>query len=387
MSKHRTWVEINKQALRNNIQALGSLLNPETTFCAVVKANAYGHGIEQVVSICNALTGVIPDRKFAFAVDNIDEALQVRRLAPEALIIVLGYTLHDRLVDAIENEIELTIYDIEVIRILDTIASKLGKQTRVHLKLETGTNRQGITVSDLPRFLKGMTPARVSNVILSGVSTHFANIEDTSNYSYAKEQLARYNQMLETIKQAGFKPRYEHTACSAATILYPETHGNLVRAGISMYGFWSSKETKAVARQKQIDLDLQPVLTWKTRIAQIKSVPKNSPIGYGLTEQLHRNSKVAIIPVGYYDGWDRGLSSIGEVLVSGTKCKVLGRICMNMSIIDVTDADKVNLEDEVVLIGQQGNGIIKADHLAEKTNTIHYEVITRINPQLPRIIT
>ncbi len=379
MTKHRTWIEINEQALRKNIRALGSLLSKKTRFCAVVKSNAYGHGVEQIVSIA------LDENVDAFAVDSIDEALVVRELAPDALILVLGYTMHNRLDDVVKNNIELTVYDIDTVRTLDAVASKLNKQAHVHLKIETGTNRQGIMPTDLPRFLeslKGMTHFSVS-----GVSTHFANIEDTPDQTYAMNQLEEYQQAVEQIREAGFDPEYLHTACSAAILLYPNTHGNLVRAGISLYGLWSSESTKQSVQAKNKAVELHPVLSWKTRVAQIKELPIGTAIGYGLTERLKRDSRIGIIPVGYWDGFDRGLSSKGEVLVGSTLCKIIGRICMNMCMVDLTDVPEVSLEDEVVLIGKQGSGIIKAQDLAKKIETIDYEIVTRINPRLPRIIT
>ena len=384
MSRHRTWVEINEQALRANIRALGSLLSEETRFCAVVKSNAYGHGVEQVVSICDKLKSVIPNN-IAYAVDNIDEALVVRELAPTAMILVLGYTLHDRLSDAVEKDIELTVYDIETVQALDAAASKLNKRARVHLKIETGTNRQGILPADLPRFLESLKGS--TSVSLSGVSTHFANIEDTPDQTYAMNQFEEYQQAVKQIRSTGFNPEYLHTACSAAILLYPNTHANLVRAGISLYGLWSSESTKQSVQAKNKATELEPVLSWKTHIAQIKELPIGTAVGYGLTERLKRDSRIGIIPVGYWDGFDRGLSSKGEVLVGGTLCKVIGRVCMNMCMVDLTDVPEAKPEDEVVLIGKQGSGIIEAEDLANKIDTIHYEVVTRINPKLPRIIT
>jgi len=224
-------------------------------------------------------------------------------------------------------------------------------------------------------------------LVLEGASTHFANIEDTTDHSYAEEQLADFKKLVsKTEKEYGQKIKIKHVACSAATILFPETHFNLVRLGISMYGLWSSNETKVSAAHKKIDLNLKPVLSWKTIVAQVKKLKSGTSISYGLTETLHKNSTIAILPIGYNDGFDRKLSSIGNVLIKGKRCKILGRICMNMCIVDVSHIKNLKPEDEVILLGKQGKEQITADEIAKKINTINYEVVTRINPLIKRII-
>lgn len=237
---------------------------------------------------------------------------------------------------------------------------------------------------DLPDFVKFIK--QFSSVEIQGASTHYANIEDTTDSSFAVEQLAAFYRAAEILEKEGVNVLLRHTACSAATILFPETHFNMVRLGISMYGLWSSKETKAVAKNKNSEFNLRPVLTWKTIVAQIKNIAAGTPVGYGLTERVGRDSKIAILPVGYYDGYDRKLSSVGNVLIRGKRCKVLGRICMNMVIVDVTDLERIELEDEVVLLGRQGREEVSADDLAGKIGTINYEVVTRINPLIARKI-
>jgi alanine racemase len=374
----RTWVEIDERALVGNIAALKSLIAPGTKFCAVVKANAYGHGQKEVVQIASR-NGVD-----AFAVDHVDDALALRRLLPSALLIVLGYTLQDRLEEAVAERLHLTVYDPETIQRLESIAAKRATTAFLHLKIETGTARQGVLLQTLPDILDLLR--RSPHLKLAGVSTHFANIEDTTDTRFATQQLGRFHEAVETIKKAGFDPEWVHSACSAAIILYPDTYGTLVRAGIALYGLWPSSQTELTARQHMIKCPLTPVLTWKTRVAQIKTLPAGTPIGYGLTEALKRQSRIAVVPVGYWDGYDRKLSSVGEVLVSGHRCKVMGRICMNMMMIDVSDVPKVAPEHEVVLLGRSGRHAVPAEELAEKIGTIPYEVVTRINPLLPRVI-
>jgi len=375
---HRTWIEISSRALQQNIQTLKNLTNKEARFCAVIKANAYGHGLKEVAQIA-AREGVD-----AFAVDNIDEAIQVRSAHGSALIIVLGYTLFTRYQDAIIHNIDLTVGDLEGIAHAEQIAATSATTIRIHVKLETGTSRQGIQSEYIDDAIRALQ--RAKHIRLAGLSTHFANIEDSANPQYATQQFQTFTATVARFKEQEVHPEYTHCTCSAALILYPQTHGTLVRTGISLYGHWSSELVQETARDQKMGCELNPILTWKTRIAQIKEYPIGTPISYGLTEVLKRRGRVAVLPVGYSDGYSRTLSSKGEVLIHGVRCKVLGRICMNMTMVDVSDVPKAKKEDEVILIGMQGRYKLSAEELASKAGTISYEILARINPTLPRII-
>lgn len=375
--KERTWIEISERALTANIQQLRSI-SRGARFCAIVKANAYGHGLNEV-SLIAGRAGVD-----TFGVDSIDEALSLRARFPSALIFVLGFTLPERFEEAIREHIELTMYDREGILELTTVAARTASQAMIHLKIETGTSRQGVLPEDLSVLLELLTNNK--HVVLSGVSTHFANLEDVEAPQYASIQLDRFAHAVEDIRQAGFHPEHIHCACSAGVILYPDTHGTLVRSGIAMYGVWPSEQVQTAARKQELALDLQPVLQWKTRIAQIKSLPAGTPVGYGMTEMLQKRSRIAVLPVGYYDGFDRHLSSRGEVLVSGYRCKVLGRVCMNMTMIDVSAVPKPEKGQEVILIGRDGRHELLATQLASQIGTVGYEVLARLNPLLPRVV-
>lgn len=375
---HRTWVEIKEQALASNIQTLRSLTGNEAIFCAIVKANAYGHGLKDVARIARR-NGVD-----AFGVDSLDDALVLRDLFPTSLIIVLGYTMGERFHEAIREQIDLTLYDQEGVKEADAVASKSALPARIHIKIETGTSRQGVSVDDLPDLLNLF---RESNHLqLVGVSTHFANIEDTSNPEYAAVQYQRFTQALELVRTFELEPQYIHCACSAAILLYPQTYGTLVRAGIAMYGIWSSAMVEETMHKQSVSCELQPVLSWKTRIAQVKSIPGGTPIGYGLTEIVQKRSRIAVLPIGYWDGYDRRLSSRGEVLIAGYRCKVLGRVSMNMTMVDVSSVPNIQKNQEVILIGKDARNMITADSLAQKMSTIPYEVLAGINAAIPRII-
>ena len=377
MRKERTWIEINERALTSNIHQLRSI-SSGARFCAVLKANAYGHGLSEVSRIVGR-AGVD-----CFGVDSIDDALFLRERFPSTLIIVLGFVLPTRFEEAIHHQIELTMYDREGLEELQAVAAKSASQVFIHLKLETGTSRQGVLEEDLQELLKLFQSSK--HLVLSGVSTHFANIEEVDTPEYASLQFDRFSQQVKLIQENGLSPEFIHCACSAAIILYPDTHGTLVRSGISMYGIWPSEETQSAARKREFSIDLEPVLQWKTRIAQIKSLPAGTPVSYGLTEILSKRSRIAVLPVGYSDGYDRRLSSKGEVLVSGYRCKVIGRVCMNMTMVDVSAVPNPEKEQEVILLGRDGRNEILANQTADRIGTIGYEILARINSTLPRIV-
>ncbi|HUT79118.1 MAG TPA: alanine racemase, partial [Polyangia bacterium] len=253
---------------------------------------------------------------------------------------------------------------------------------RVHLKLETGTNRQGLRGRELAEAANVL---RGAGVEIEGAYTHFADIEDTTDHAFAQQQLARFEELLGVLAGLGARPPLAHTACSAAAILFPETRFQLVRVGIGLYGLWPSKETRVSAAERGRNrLGLKPVMTWKTRIAQIKDVPVGEYVGYGRTFRATRPTRVAVLPVGYADGYPRALSGAAHVLAGGVRAPVLGRICMNMTMVDVTDVIAV-AGDEVVLLGRQGDEVIAAEDLARIAGTINYEIVTRAAPGAPRI--
>jgi len=374
----KTWVEVNREALIYNLSQFRKLVGEKVKIMGVVKANAYGHGLAEVA-------GVVSDKVDWFGVDSLVEAIKLREIGIKKPILVLGYTELKDLKEAVKNNISLTVYNKETIERLGKIPiHNPNLNPKIHLKIETGTSRQGVPENEILDFVKFVK--KYPSIEIRGLSTHYANIEDTTDSGFAMEQLAAFRRVSEILKKEGVVAPLRHTACSAATILFPETRFDMVRLGISMYGLWSSKETKAVAKNKGVDLDLKPAMAWKTIVAQIKNLPAGTPIGYGLTERTSRDSKIAILPIGYFDGYDRKLSSVGNVLIHNKRCKVLGRVCMDMVIVDATDLPKIELQDEVVLLGRQGREEVSAEELAQKIGTINYEVVTRINPLMPRII-
>ncbi len=362
----------------HNVGSFRKYIGKKTQLMAIIKANAYGHDAKLILPI------ILKSGASWIGVDSIDEALNIKDIGDEVPILILGYTPIARLLDAARHGFRLTIYNTETIRALGKIAKTHKLVIRVHIKCETGTTRQGVVLSELVPFAKfiGTFPG----LILEGLSTHFANSEDVRDASYVSRQLVAFKRAYTALENVGIRVPVRHTACTAATLRFPETHFNLVRVGLGLYGLWPYSGVPSEIKKGWTSDSLKPILTWKTIVAQIKTVAKGTPIGYGLTERVARASKIAVIPVGYWDGYDRKLSSVGTVLIHGKTAKVMGRICMNMMMVDVTNIKGVRLEDEVVLIGRQGGGVVTANDMAKKIGTINYEVVTRINPMIPRIL-
>jgi alanine racemase len=297
----------------------------------------------------------------------------------------MGYIPLERLDAVVEHDLRPVVYNHETVVRLDEEARRRRRQVAVHLKVETGTHRQGIREDELREFADRV--GATSAVRVEGITTHFANIEDTTDHAFAESQIASFARACETLSTEGGPRLVRHAACSAAALLFTRTHLDLARIGVSLYGLWPSKETyvSCLDRGKPA-LVLEPALTWKTRVAQIKSVDEGGFVGYGCTYRTSRPSRIAVLPVGYHEGYDRKLSNVAHVLVRGKRAPVRGRVCMNMCMVDVTDIPGVELEDEVVLLGSQGQERISAEQLAAWCGTIAYEIVSRIHPALPRVM-
>ncbi len=373
------WVELDRNAPDHNLKEILKGAKKGARFCAVVKSNAYGHGAREITSL-------LPSADW-FAVNSLDEGLELRSFGIKKPVLLLGYVPLSRLDEAINNELRLTVYNYETLERIDSLSKKglLKKPALIHLKIETGTGRQGILLDEIPDFVNAIL--NTENTIFEGVSTHYANIEDTINSEYARHQLQIFKKALALIRDNGGNPEVIHTACTAAAILFPQTHFSMLRVGIGIYGLWPSRETYLSALLSGSYLpDLKPVLTWKTKVVQIKTLPEGSYVGYGCTYKTTRKTKIAVLPVGYADGYDRALGNTAHVLVKGRRAPVIGRVCMNLTMIDVTDVPDLKLEDEVVLLGKSGNEQITAEQMANWAGTINYEIVTRISPFLERRI-
>jgi alanine racemase len=373
----KTWVEVSRTAVEQNVAALRSFLLPGVEFCAVVKANAYGHGQREMTSL------LLDAGVTHFAVDSIDEAMMLRQQSAKATIFILDYTVPERLRDSVMIDAIQTVYDEKVVLELSKYGT-IERPARISLKAETGLHRQGVG----PRGITGLLDAvrrSEGRVKLVSAASHFASSEEPTD-PMNTYQLKNFAHALEMIRAEGFDPAYQHIACSGAAMTNDASQGTMVRYGIVLYGLWASKNHKRHVVLGRQNIELSPVLQWKTRIAQVKDVPPGGAVGYGGTHIANRPIRLAVLPVGYADGFDRALSNKGEVLIRGRKCQIIGNVCMNVCMVDASAVPSVSVDDEVTLIGRDGMHAVTADDMAAAIGTINYEVIARINPLLPRVL-
>ncbi len=368
----KTWIEISRQALRNNYASLKRAVQPAQVL-AVVKSDAYGHGL--------ALVGeALKDLADGFAVDRVEEGMELRKLGVQRPILVLGYTDQELLAHAIEARLELTISSFEQLQQLHFTTQEKRGAVVVHLEVETGLYRQGIPHDELSMVATLLK--RMPWVEVKGLYTHFANVEEDETSAYPLEQLRRFADVERELSAAGIQPRVRHTACSAAALGLPASRFEAVRAGIALYGVWSSDLTKRQAEALGIPSDaLTPALSWKTIVAQTKVVPAGETIGYARSVTTAKPMRLAILPIGYYDGYTRLLSSKGAVEIKGVLCPVIGRICMNMCMVDVTAVSgDVPTGTSVTLIGPTQ----PLEAVYEAAGTIHHDILARLSSTIPR---
>ncbi|MFA6528380.1 MAG: alanine racemase [Candidatus Gracilibacteria bacterium] len=363
-----SWIEISGDLLKHNLSQFRALVGQKVLLSVCVKANAYGHGLVE----CGKF--MVENGVDWLNVNSLYEAEILRNAGVKSPIYIMGYVPLEDLHKISELDLRVVVYNLETLQELE----KIGKPVRVHLKLETGNNRQGVREEDLPLFVEFLLNTKF--IQLEGTATHFANIEDTLDHSFAMSQLEKFKKMSDKLN-----PKIKHCANSAATMLFPETHFDMVRLGISAYGMWPSNETRVSLKETGKKVELRSILTWKTLIGQIKTVPQGEYVGYGCSYRAGRDTRIAILPIGYYDGYDRGLSNQAFVLINGKRAPLRGRVCMNMIMADVTDIPEARIEDEVVLLGSQGDEVITAEQIGQWAGTINYEITTRINERIPRI--
>jgi len=369
-AKYRTWVEIDTDAIEDNTRTMKKLLSGKLLM-SVVKSNAYGHGMTL------SARAVLRGGADMLAVDDIDEALELRREGIKAPILVLGHIIPKRFSEAVMKNISITISSIDSLE--EIMRQRFVRKPRVHIKFETGLYRQGISETDMNRLLSALT-SRKWNAIVEGVYTHFAAMESPSEVEYSKGQVKRFETYVKMLHERGFEP-LRHMSASSGILFSPEFHYDVARAGIVTYGLWPSSEIRNHAH----GVVLKPALSWKTIVSEVKSVKRGERVGYDLTYKLTKDSRIAVIPVGYWHGLPRALSNTGLVLLHGKYAPIIGRVSMDMTIIDVTDIKSVIAGDTVILIGTDGKSSVSAEDMADKADTINYEIVTRINPLIERI--
>jgi alanine racemase len=370
----RTWVEVDEQALKHNFRVFRSFIPKKVMFGAVVKSNAYGHDLSQLAKLFEKL-GVD-----WIMVDSIVEASTLRAHGIKKPLLILGYILPTRMGEAIKLNTSITISNIKGLESATKEAQKLKRQIKIHIKIDSGLSRRGFLISDQQKFL-ALLRKNSEWIKTDGLYTHFSAAKNPAFPESVQRQLKIFQTWVDLFKEKGFQP-IVHSAATGATLLFPETHFDMVRIGIGLYGLWPSLETKQNMEGKII---LKPVLTWKTIVSEVKRRPKGTKVGYDGSETLSKNSQLALCPVGYWHGFSRKLSSIAHVLIGGKRAKVIGRVSMDMIIVDVTSIPHVKEGSEVVLIGKQGQEEVTAYEMAGLDSTSWYETLTCINPLIKRI--
>lgn len=372
-------IEISKGNLIHNIKQFRSLIGVDTKLACVVKANAYGHGDSIVVKILNPYVDY-------FQVNSIEELERVRKVTKKD-VLVFGYVGKDDIATAIKLKGTLGVFDLEHALIINQTARKLNKKIKVHLAVDSHLGREGV----MPETLDIVLPEilKMKNIIVDGVYSHFANIEDTNDFSHAQKQIDTYSESMKIFEKHGLNNVKRHISATSGVLAYEakknkkDLSASIVRIGIGTYGMWPSAELEQQWKNK---IELKPALKWVTHIAQVKKLPKGHTIGYGLAYVTKRPMTVAILPQGYGDGLTRSITNRGHVLIGGQIVPLLGRVAMNMIVADVSSIPDVASGDEVIIIGRQGGSEIKAEDLAIDMNTINYEVTTHISALLPRIM-
>jgi alanine racemase len=367
----RTWIEIDKGAIKANFESFRDFIPKRVKILGVVKSNAYGHNL---IEFAKELEKLNID---FLGVDSVVEGLALRREGVKTPILILGYTLPEMIEKAVDNDLEITVSNFDYFSAIKKL--NLKKEIRVHIKVDTGMHRHGFQKDDVKKVIKLIKENKKIKVV--GLFTHFANAKNPAFLGDTKKQTELFNKWREAFKKAGINPIC-HACATSGTILFPEAHFDMVRIGIGMYGVWPSQETEAFAKDK---IKLTPALSWKTVIGEINDIKAGERIGYDFTEKLMRDSKVAVLPIGYWHGYPRALSGIGQVLVNGKYAKVLGRICMDIIMVDVTKIKGVKVGDEVVIIGSSGKETVATYDISFLIGRSDYEIITTINPLIKKI--
>ena len=378
-----TWAEIDLQAIAHNVRELRRVTRPKARLMVAVKGNAYGHGAARIAQTAVA-HGVN-----ALGVARIEEGIELRQAGLDVPILILGYTPPSLTPHLIEYALTQTVYTLETARALSAALQRLGQTLKVHLKVDTGMGRLGLLpeggrsspsgISASGRALEDVLQIRqLPGLELAGIFTHFASA-DSADKTFALKQLNRFTRFLTELEKAGIGGIIRHAANSAAVIDLPESHLDMVRAGISLYGLYPSDE---VDKDK---IHLIPAMTLKTRIIHLKSVAAGFKVSYGCTYTTPATTTIATVPVGYADGYSRLLSNRGQMLVHGQRAPIVGRICMDLTMLDVGQIPDVQLDDEVVVFGRQGQTALSADEVAALINTINYEIVSSLTARVPRI--
>ncbi len=370
--QNRAWSEINLDHIAGNVREIVKRIGKMTELMAVVKADAYGHGVLETIPT------LLSNGASRLAVSMLDEAIQLREIGVKVPILVLSYTEPARAQEIIKHNITQTVFSHDLAGALSEAAMKLGREARIHVKIDTGMTRVGFqpgyrAVKDVVEIIN------LPGIVVEGLFSHFASADETRR-DYTMLQYERFESIIQELNRIGIMIPVKHVANSAAIIQYPTLDLDMVRPGIILYGLYPSEEVD------RSNLQLKPAMELKANVILVKDADEGVPVSYGRTYVTKRKSRIATLPVGYADGYSRLLSNKGRVLIHGEYAPVIGRICMDQCMVDVTDIPfDVKTGDEAVLIGVQGNNEITADEIARLTNTINYEVVCLIGKRIPRV--
>jgi alanine racemase len=382
--KFTSYIELHEDSLRKNIKYLKKRIGKNVKFCSVIKGNAYGHGLAKFIHIaekCGVDYFAVSD---AF---EAEEALQAKKNTSHLMI--MSYIDDHDILWAIDNDISFYVFDPGRLEAGINAAKQIRKKAKIHIELETGFNRTGFEKDYFDDVID--TIKKNSEYLeVMGLCTHYAGAESISNFVRINDQKEKFIKYSEIFKANSILPKYYHTASSAATLTYPDTIMDLVRVGIAQYGFWPSKETRIYnllnEDNKFVRDPLHRILSWKSRIMSIKNLSTGQFAGYGNIYMATRNERIAIVPVGYSHGFSRSLSNVGHVLIRNRKANVVGKVNMNMMLVDVTDIQNASIGDEVVMIGKQGKHTITVSSFSDLSKSINYETLTRLPKIIPRRI-
>lgn len=364
-----TWAEIDLSAIRHNLQEIRRVTHPGAAIMAVVKANAYGHGVLPVAST------VLAHGATSLAVALPEEGMYLRQHGISAPILIMGLTLPEQTEEIIHYDLMPTVALWESALALSRAACRFAKTVPIFVKLDTGMHRIGLPTEEAVHLVRRL--CTLEGIAVQGVFTHFAQA-DIRDKSYTRLQFNRLQELMSRLHDEDIHIPIKSAANSGAIMDLPDTHLDFVRPGIILYGLSPSAEVAGT-------LSLVPAMQFKTRAVCVKKVPPGTHIGYGCTYTTAREAIIATLPVGYADGYNRLLSNCGEVLIQGTRCPVVGRVCMDQITVDVTHLPSITVGEEAVLFGRQGSGEISIDEIAQKLNTISYEVVCSVSDRVPRV--
>ncbi|ABR54730.1 alanine racemase [Methanococcus vannielii SB] len=377
MISHPIWAEIDLNAVKNNIKEIRRITNSDSQIMAVVKANAYGHGAVEISKV------VLKNGADRLAVARSKEAIELRNAGFKCPILVFGYNTIEEILELIKNDVILTVYSIEIAKDIQKIAKDIQKIAKdiqkiakVHLKIDTGMNRLGF-IPDKKTINEILKISEFLNIEIEGIYTHFADA-DNSDKTYTKKQFSKFMEFLTDLEDSGINIPIKHVSNSAAIIDHPETHLNMVRPGIILYGLYPSE---LVQKDK---INLEPVMSLKCLITHVKDVPRGTKISYGCTYITKKKSKIASIPLGYADGFTRMLKN-GKVLVGGKRAPIVGRICMDQCMADVSNIDDVKIGDTVLVFGKHEKYTVPVEEISNELKTINYELVCMISNRVPRV--